>query len=80
MDNLMRCFVEDVIQDLLHDSTSNLDIVLEWVILLSNVHHEGQDKNVTPDLMVNLTWKILIFELLVGIHHLGFGLGHKCLV
>jgi len=80
MDNLMRFFVEDVIPDLLHDGTSNLDIVLEWVILLSNMHHEGQDKNMTPDLMVDLMWKILISELLVGIHDLGFGLSHKCLV
>jgi hypothetical protein len=48
--------------------------------LLSNMHHESWDKNKMPDLMVNLAWKIFILEFLVGIHHLGFGLGHKCLV
>ena len=76
----MRCFAEDSIPDLLHDGTPDLDVVLEWIILLSNMHHESRDKNVMPDLMVNLVWKIFILEFLVGVHHLGFGLGHECLV
>ena len=80
MDNLVRCFTEDFIPDLLRDGTSNLDVVLKCIILLSNMHYESQDKNTTPDLTVNLMWKIFILEFLVGVHHLGFGLDHEYLV
>ena len=78
MDDPVRCFTEDSIPYLLHGCTSDLDIVLEVIILPSDVHHESRDENAMPVLTINLVWEVLILEFLVVCR---FGcFNHECLV
>lgn len=78
LDDLVRHPTEESIPDLLHRCTTNLDVVLEWIVLPSYMHHERWDENATPDLAIDLAWKIVILEFLVC--RSGFFFGHKCLI
>ena len=80
MDNGIRCLIEKCIQYLLHGSASGLDIVLKWVILLSDIHHKRWNESVTPGMMINPLWKVLILEFFVAICHFGFLFNNEFLV
>lgn len=72
MDNGIRGFVENRIPYLLHSFASGLDVVIEGVILTSDIHHEGCDESATPDMAIDPLRKVLILEFFGTIGHFGF--------
>jgi hypothetical protein len=59
--------------------TPDLDIVVEGVVSPRDVHHKCWDKNMMPDLTIDIAWKIVVLEFLV-LCHFDFFFGHECLV
>jgi hypothetical protein len=77
--DLVRYVTENRVPDRLHSRTPDLDVMVEGVVSPRDVHHKRWDKNTTPDLMIDIAWKIVVLEFLV-LCHFDFFFGHKCLV
>jgi hypothetical protein len=80
MDNGVRC-IEKYIPNFLHGRTSGLDVVIEGVVLPSDIHHKGRDKSAMPNMMIDVLWKVRCLGFFVAIGN--FGLlykGNECLV
>jgi hypothetical protein len=75
----VRNFAEDRIPDLLQGPRYSIDIVLERIVLPSDIHDEHRDKITAPDLKIDHTWQMFVLDFLVGVHWSGFAFGHKSL-
>ncbi len=76
----MRDLIKQGIPNLLHHLACKLGVMLKWTILLGDPFHESWDKNLMPDLVVNVIREVSTFRFLGWLSGFLFHFNNKCLL